>query len=122
MSSFTDPKQKFIENVKIWVAADTQLKQLNEKVKKIRDYRTQINKEIITYMEEQKSTHTKIEISDGELKLYEKKEYSPLTFAYIQSCLANIINDESHVEFIIQYLKDHREIKTQTDIRRITKQ
>ena len=73
-------------------------------------------------MEEQKSTHTKIEISDGELKLYEKKEYSPLTFAYIQSCLANIINDESHVEFIIQYLKDHREIKTQTDIRRITKQ
>jgi hypothetical protein len=63
-------------------------------------------------------THTKIEISDGELKMYEKKEYSPLTFTYIEESLAKILTDKSQVDYIIQFLKQNREVKSSVDIRR----
>ena len=62
-----------------------------------------------------------IKISDGELRIYEKKEYSPLTYSYIEKCLAKIIPDETHVEYIIQYLKENREVTINQDIKRIPK-
>jgi hypothetical protein len=60
-----------------------------------------------------------IKISDGELRICEKKEYSPLTYGYIERCLANIIPEETHVAYIINYLKENREITTSQDIKRI---
>ena len=66
-------------------------------------------------------TNTKIEISDGELKMYEKKEYPPLTFTYVEESLAKILSDKSQVDYIIQYLKSNREIKSSVDIRRTYK-
>ena len=72
-------------------------------------------------MDENNLLQNEIEITDGKLKIYEKKEYSPLTFSYIEQSLAKIIPDKSHVQFIIQYLKDNREIKTTTDLKSIYK-
>ena len=111
-------KPQFIENMQKWVAADSQLKRVQEKTKQLRDYRNQLNDQICKYVEENNLIHKKIEIHDGEIKFYDKKDYSPLTYAYIEECLANIILDKSHVDYILKYLKEHREIKTTTDIRR----
>lgn len=114
-------KTKFVENIKQWVTIDSQLKLVNGKTKQMRDYKSKLNEEIIQYIQEKKLENIKIQITDGELKIYEKKEYPPLTFAYIEKCLGQIIPDKSHVDYIIQYLKDNREITTHTDIRRIVK-
>ena len=53
--------------------------------------------------------------------MYEKKEYSPLTFSYVEESLAKILADKSQVDYIIQYLKSNREIKSSPDIRRTYK-
>ena len=112
-------KKEFIENVKKWVLIDNYLKQLNDKKQSFREQKQQLSKNIIQYMKTKKIENSTIEISDGEIRLYNKKDYSNLTFTYIESCLADIIPDKSHVEYIIQYLKDHREIKDEIDIRRL---
>jgi hypothetical protein len=112
-------KKEFIENVKKWVLIDNYLKQLNDKKQSFREQKQQLSKNIIQYMKTKKIENSPIEISDGEIRLYNKKDYSNLTFTYIESCLADIIPDKSHVEYIIQYLKDHREIKDEIDIRRL---
>jgi hypothetical protein len=52
------------------------------------------------------------------LKLQEKTEYSSLSFVYIESCLSELILDEEQVNFVMDYLREHREIKTIIDIRR----
>jgi hypothetical protein len=52
--------------------------------------------------------------------IYEKKEYSPLTFGYIEKTLGNII-EKTQLEKIMKYLKDNREITNSPDIRRIHK-
>ena len=113
-------KAQLINDVQRWVLADTQLKQLNEKTKQMREVKSAANANIMLYMK-QTNYNGNIKISDGELRIYEKKEYSPLTYSYIEKCLAKIIPDETHVEYIIQYLKENREVTINQDIKRIPK-
>jgi len=115
----TQTKEKFIENIKNWVSADSQLKIINEKTKKIREYKANKTQEIVDYMKTNDITTSKIQITDGALSIYNKKEYTTLSFSYLEKCLADIIPDKSHIEYIIQYLKEHREIKEELDIRRM---
>jgi len=113
--------QEFVENVKKWVLYDQQLKIVKERTDKIRDMKHILGSAICTYMDDHNLTQNEIEITNGKLKIYEKKEYSPLTFSYIEKCLAKLISDKTHVEYIIQYLKENREIKTTTDLKSIYK-
>jgi len=113
-----EPKTQFIENIQKWVILDKQLKLIHEKTKEIRENKHRLTNDICGYIQNKNLSSTKIEISDGELKMYEKKEYSPLTFTYIEESLAKILTDKSQVDYIIQFLKQNREIKNSVDIRR----
>jgi len=111
-------RSKFIENIQTWVMIDSQIKLINEKVKKARETKYKVLEEINTYVAENKIENTKIEISDGELRFYEKKEYQPITFGYVEDSLGKIISDKKQVDFIMNYLRENREITVSKDIRR----
>ena len=98
------PKNQFIENVQKWVLIDNQLKIVNEKTKKMREMKNSLSEDICKYMNDNNLINKKIGITNGELRIVEKKDYSPLTYGYIEKKLEEIIPDKSHVEFIIQYL------------------
>ena len=111
-------KEIFAENVRKWVILDTQLKMVHEKTKEMRDAKHKSTALICEYMEKNGIQDKKIEIHDGDLKIYEKKEYPPLTYSYIEECLDKIVTNKSQVEYILKYLKENREIKQVQDIRR----
>jgi len=111
------PKNQFIENVQKWVLIDNQLKIVNEKTKKMREMKNSLSEDICKYMNDNDLINKKIGITNGELRIVEKKDYSPLSYGYIEKKLEEIIPDKSHVEFIIQYLKDNREINVSQEIR-----
>jgi hypothetical protein len=111
-------RAKFIENIKDWTVVDTQLKRIGEKTRELREKRATLNAEVCGYIKDRGLEHTKITISDGELKVYEKREYAPLTFTYIEECLGKMVENQEHVAYMMQYLKEHRAIKTSSDIRR----
>ena len=113
-----DTKKRFIENIQQWVAIDTQLKMIHEKTKNIRTKKNELLANINEYVQQNDLQNSRIEISDGELRFYEKKDYSPLTYSYLEKCLGEIIPDKKQIEYIMQYLREHREIKTSPDIRR----
>ena len=52
-------------------------------------------------------------------KISEKKDYTPLSYTYLEDCLTEIIKDDNKVSYIIDYLKENREIKTSLEIKRI---
>jgi hypothetical protein len=110
-------KSQFIQDVKQWALIETQLKIVNEKTRKMRDMKHELSEKICEYMSS--TSNEKIKLSDGEIRLYEKKEYSPLTFGYIEKTLANIIQDKQELEYLVEYLKENREITTSAEIRRI---
>ena len=109
---------QFTQNIKTWVSLDTQLKTINERIKPIREKKNSLTKEIAEYVQNNQLQKKRIDITDGSLGIYEKKEYSALTYGYIEKCLGEIIPDKKHVEYIIQYLREHREVKKGFDIRR----
>jgi hypothetical protein len=113
-------KTEFISDVQKWVSIDSQLKQTNEKLRQLRESKNQLTTKICNYIDTQNMRDTKLEISDGNLKVYDRKEYAPLTFGYIEASLDKIIPNKEHVEYIIKYLKENREITTTPDIRRNT--
>jgi len=120
-TTISQSQPQFVENVKKWVLLDSQLKIVNEKTKKMREYKAQLGNEIIQYMEGKNKLDSRIQITDGELSFCNKKEYAPLTYFYIEKCLAEIVSDKSQVEFIIEYLKTNRNIKNTIEVRRTQK-
>ncbi len=108
----------FVQNIRKWVHYDSQIKLLNEKLKEARENKQKVLEGIETHVKQNDLEAKHIEISDGELRFYEKRDYSPLTFRYIEECLGKIISDVKQVDLIIDYLKTHRHIETSFDIRR----
>lgn len=113
-----DEKSKFIENIKKWVTIDSQIKKINDKMGEIRKMRTQVMSEIDIYVTKNDISEKKIEISDGELSFYEKKEYQSLSYKYLEECLSHFIKDPCHIDIILRYIRDNRKIKSTIDIRR----
>jgi hypothetical protein len=113
-----EEKAKFIDNIQRWVKLDNQIKNVNEKVKRAREVKNKLLENIVGYVESNKLESTKIEISDGELRFYEKREYQPITFTYIEESLGKLISDKKQVDCIMEYLRENREITVSTDIRR----
>jgi hypothetical protein len=113
-----DEQKRFIENIQKWVAIDSQLKAVHEKVKTARETKTQLMTNIYEYIEKKSLVNTKIEISDGELRFCNKREYQPISFGYVEECLEALLKDPKQVETIMDYIHDHREVKISKDIRR----
>ena len=117
------PADRYKNDVALWVLLENQLKTINEKTKKMRGKKQEASERICKYLVDN-DIKNKIKIRDGEqlseLKMYEKKEYSSLTFGYIESCLKKIIHDEEQVDYVIQFLKENREITSSLDIRKTT--
>ena len=120
MDNNNKTKADFINDVQKWVALDSQLKLANEKIRQLRESRNQLTNQICSFVDAQNMRDTKLEISDGNLKVYDRKEYSPITFTYVETSLDKIIPNKEHVTYIMKYLKENRDITTMPDIRRNT--
>jgi hypothetical protein len=118
MEDTKEERRKFVESVQKWVSIDTQIKAINEKVKKARELKSQLIGNIYQYVEKNGLENTRIEISDGDLKFYEKRDYQPITFGYVEECLEKLFSDPKEVERIMDYLHENREVKVTKDIRR----
>ena len=110
-------KNAFHENIKKWTLLDSRIKVINEKTKEMREMRNRIECDIVRHLEENNMTHRKISVNDCELKIVEKKEYGTLTYSYIEECLGKWIPDKSQVDYVIQYIKDNRPVKTVKELR-----
>ena len=114
-------RETLTNKIKRWVQLDTQLKLINEKTKMMRDERGRLTGEICMDLQSAGISKQKIILPDGDLKIYEKKDYSPLTFVFLEQHLGTIMSDPQQVSFMIDYLKQKREIKCSNDLKRTYK-
>lgn len=118
ISTAKQEKQVFTEKVKRWVLLDTHIKRIQEKVKELKEERSELDEAICSYLAKHDMQEKKIEIHDGELRYAEKKDYTPLSYSYLEKVLSTIVNEPSTVERILQCIKDQRQVKTRTELRR----
>ena len=70
------------------------------------------------HIETNKLTNASVKIGDGQLKFIQVKETQPLTFKYLENCLSEIIKNEEQVKQIVDYVKNKREVKFVSEIKR----
>jgi ferritin len=109
----------FEHYIQQWVGIDNQMKLLNDKIKELRDKKNNITEQINTLIVTSELSNTSVKISDGQLKFIKVKETQPLTFKYLENCLSEIIKNEEQVKKIIEYIKNKREVKYVSDIKRL---
>ena len=110
----------FESQIQQWVSLDNQLKQLNEKVKDLRDKRNNLEENITAYASENNLSNATVKISDGKLKFTNAKVTEPLTFKYLEKTLGEVIKNESQVKLIMEHLKQKRAFKVVQEIKRFS--
>ena len=109
----------FETNIQQWVSTDNQLKILNDRVRELRVKRNNLEESITQYAKTNQLTNSTIRISDGKLKFVNTRTTTPLTFKYLEKSLGDMIKNPEQVRHIVEHVKDNREIKSTTEIRRI---
>ena len=111
----------FEQQIQQWVSIDNQLKLLNDRVHELREKKHEICNNLTTHAKNNNLTNATIQISDGTLKFVNTRVSPPLSFKYLEKSLGEIIKNESQVKQIVEYLKEHRDIKNVSEIKRVTK-
>lgn len=105
------------DDTKQWIAIDNQLKILNEQQKQLRAQKHLLSARICDNMD--KINSDKMSLNNVIIRKYEKKEYSPLTYTYVENCLNKIIKNREHVDAILRKIKQERTVKSSFDIKTV---
>jgi hypothetical protein len=110
----------FENQIQQWVSFDNQLKQINEKVKELREKKNNLEQSITNYAFSNNLSNSTVQISDGRLKFSNTKVAEPLTFKYLEKTLSEVIKNESQVKLIMEHLRQKRNIKIVPEIKRFS--
>lgn len=108
----------FESNIKRWVSLDNRVKALNDEAKALREEKSAINDNISQHIEANNLEKATIQISDGKLRYVTTKTQSPISLKYLESCLNDCISDGTKVKEIMNYIKENREVKETTELKR----
>jgi len=110
----------FENHIQQWVSIDNKLKQLNENVKEMREKRKILEQSITNYASSNNLSNATIQISDGKIKFANTKVQEPITFKYLEKTLVEVIKNESQVKLIMEHIKQKRNIKIVSEIKRFS--
>ena len=109
----------FEQQVQQWVTIDNQMKLLNDRMKELRDKKNTLSENINEHIESSNLSNSSVKLSDGQLKFIKVKDTQQLTFKYLETCLHEIIKNEEQVSKIVEYVKNKREVKYVSEIKRL---
>ena len=109
----------FEQQVQQWVTIDNQMKLLNDRIKELRDKKNTLSENINEHIESSNLSNSSVKLSDGQLKFVKVKDTQQLTFKYLETCLHEIIKNDEQVNKIVEYVKNKREVKYVSEIKRL---
>ena len=111
----------FSETVNAWFVLDNEQQLLLEKLALLRKQKQKLSDSIMNTLETKNKLHCTLDLPEGQLRVLSRKEYGHLTFQYIEKCFEALILDDSQRDFVLKYLKDHREVKNVSELKRYNK-
>ena len=106
------------DNIKEWIKIDNEITSLNSRIKELRDSKKPLQCCIVEHIETEELFDAVVKISDGRLKFVQQRQSAPLTLRYVEQCLKEKIENEDTVENIMTHIKNSRENKQTTAIKR----
>lgn len=108
---------EFKNSVVNWVSIDDKIKELNLKIKELKEEKKEDEVVIIEYLE--KYNQDMIDITGGKLKKNVTKTQTPLKKDLISSALNELINDSHKAEEMTQFIFSKRQTKEKINLRRM---
>ena len=100
----------FEQTIQEWVKTDQELQELNERVKQLRQTKSELDKKITQHSEERGAKSFRY--GSIKMKIVESKISESLTFKYLNKCLRDMIKNEDQVTQMLDYIKRKRDVKT----------
>lgn len=108
----------FDKQIQKWVEIDNKIKKINAELKTSRELKNDLETSIMTTVNTKKLLNTSLSLPDGKLRFVETKTTNPISLTFVEQCLNDLIPNKSQVQHILKYIKDKREIKINSEIKR----
>ena len=108
----------FDKQIQKWVEMDNKIKKMNAELKSSRELKNDLETSIMTTVNNKKLLNTSLSLPDGKLRFVETKTTNPISLTFVEKCLNDLIPNKSQVQHILKYMKDKREIKINSEIKR----
>lgn len=108
----------FDKQIQKWVEMDNKIKKMNAELKTSRELKNDLETSIMTTVNNKKLLNTSLSLPDGKLRFVETKTTNPISLTFVEKCLNDLIPNKSQVQHILKYMKDKREIKINSEIKR----
>ena len=107
----------FSQDVQTYLQLEDQIQELQSQLKSLRETKQTTQQKITRTMQENHWENRTFALGGKSVSFVERKQYSTLSFNYLAEKLPKIIPDQNQVDYVIQYLKEQREVKTIPDLK-----
>ena len=108
---------QFEEGIKRWNTIDSQIANLNLKIRKLREQKQKEEETLIPYLKEKKMTKVAFNLDNSRILCRQEKVYSSLSFKFLHECLTTLY-DEDRADTLCERIKDMRTVKVATVLKR----
>ena len=115
----------FKKKIKSWIECDNyilecseKIKQINEKSKPVKKKKEELTVEITKFMSTNNISDNIINISDGDIRYNEYISQNPITLKHLKNLLDNYFTSSEESTKLYNYIKENREYKKITDLKR----
>ena len=115
MNNSSSSQENFYKYIKKCILLTERIEELTEEIKELKDKKTQIEKYIIPVMLKEMKDK-KIQYKDRKIYIKQEKVYPNLSYKYLNAKLNKFFKNEKPelVDKMCQFLKEERNIKTET--------
>ena len=105
------------QKLQSYLNIDAELQELAERQKALREQKHLLQDSIVELMKSNNLETRTIKLSGRQINLVPRKQYSGITFGYLDKTLGELIQDPDQKSYVLQYLKDHRTMKEVHELR-----
>ena len=111
--------QEIEKQLQQWIQLDDQLKTYNEKMKEIRERKNTLGDNITKYASKHNLSNNTFQLDNSRIRFGQSKTQQQITLSYLQKSLGEVIKNESQSKQIFEYIKNNRDTKISTEIKRL---
>jgi HD superfamily phosphohydrolase len=108
----------FEQTLQQWLVLDNEIKNYNQKLKEVRIKQKNAEELLIKHANNKNLLNTTLNLQNERLKFMNTKVTQPLTFKYLEKSLGEIIKNSEQVNTIVNHIKNNRDCKIVTELKR----
>ena len=97
---------------------EQEVQELGNKLKTLRERKAELQTKIIQTMKDANLENRTLKQGTHHFYIGTRKQYSALSFSYLEAIFEKMIPDEANRTFLLDYLRKNREVKTVDELKK----